>query len=523
MAKRLERFTCNVGGSGAIVRTEFLEGREHRVVPTAMIAEGVWPGSNGPIFYPGQECAKSVPTWNHKLAVVYHPQDKQGNHISASDPIIINTRKVGIILDTRYDDKLRTDTWIDVQRANEVDQRIMKEIDSGRSIECSTGLVMNHVEEKGTYNGVEYGIKGFDFCGDHLAILPDRIGAYSRADGGGLNVVNMSPHEPERMQEILRSVVRNCLKRGGVILTGNELSFDGTVRQLSELLSYKYGEPGKYWTGYVHEVFSDRVIFCKGSGNYELYMLDYSVKDDKVSLEGSEKEVQRVVEYRAGSESYVGNSTGQLVLNNVEDGMAFDAKAHIDSLIGNGYEETDRAELTKLPQATLEKIKPVKVAVIPPAPAPAPINNNLPPTPPTPPVPGPDDDEKNKAKLPKSITTWPELYAMIGNENPAMAEGLSEAAEAAQMVRNQLIETITKNPNNPYKPEDLQKMRIKDLRPIAQLAKSSTPAPVANDNSQNLPPLYTLNAGFDGPQGVNLPAGNFDPLPLPDTMIEPAK
>lgn len=162
-----------------------LEGRDHFVVPTVMITEGVHHGSQGPVFYPIEELRQSVPFWNGKPVVVYHPS----MYVSqwAGDPAIFNQQKVGTIFNTRLDGKrLKAEAWIDVERVKRVDQRVLDAIHNRQMMEVSTGLVFAGNDQHGVFNGKHYQTVAHNLKPDHLAILPDQLGACSIADGAGL-------------------------------------------------------------------------------------------------------------------------------------------------------------------------------------------------------------------------------------------------------------------------------------------------------------------------------------------------
>lgn len=176
-----------------MVRNAILEGRPHKVVPMVMLVEGVAHGSQGPILYTRNEIAKAPRLWDHKPIVRYHPE-RDGHGVSACNAEVLNAQKVGIILNSKVDNKgpggltrLTAEAWLDVGRVNEVDSRIAKTIHNQKVMEVSTGLFMDIVPvEHGVFNGKEYEGMARNFIPDHLAILPDRKGACSVADGAGL-------------------------------------------------------------------------------------------------------------------------------------------------------------------------------------------------------------------------------------------------------------------------------------------------------------------------------------------------
>jgi hypothetical protein len=149
-----------------------------------LLVEGVLNGSNGAIYYPAQEISKSAQYWNGKPVVVYHPDMTGGG--SAAIPDVFNRQKIGVLFNTRTEGpRLLADAWIDVERARQVDSRILSAIQAKIMMELSTGLFMDTNPSRGWSNGVDYNFVGSNFRPDHLALLPDMIGACSISDGAG--------------------------------------------------------------------------------------------------------------------------------------------------------------------------------------------------------------------------------------------------------------------------------------------------------------------------------------------------
>lgn len=169
------------------MRVEMLEGREHLVVPAVMIVEGVLAGSAGPLFYPRDELAKAPGLWNHKPLLVGHP----ANGGSANDTAEINSRKIGIMLNTRWTaPKLVTEAWIDTARANRIDKRIIDNLTSGQTIEVSTGVQVGIEQSPGKFGEITYNGIARNYQPDHLAILVDEKGACPVSCGCGLMARN---------------------------------------------------------------------------------------------------------------------------------------------------------------------------------------------------------------------------------------------------------------------------------------------------------------------------------------------
>ena len=181
-----QEITTNLLSKAGRIRTDYLEGREYFVAPMVMLTEGVHNGSNGPLYYPPDELAKTPVVWNYKPIVVYHPQ-MNGQSISACDKTIIESRKVGVIMNTRYvGGKLKAEAWLEKARLGEVDKRVLNAIQSNTVMEVSTGLFTDNQGPGGTWNNEKYVATARNYRPDHLAILPDQKGSCSIADGAGL-------------------------------------------------------------------------------------------------------------------------------------------------------------------------------------------------------------------------------------------------------------------------------------------------------------------------------------------------
>lgn len=188
----MEQLTFNIGG--AKPRHETLDGKDYLAVPMAMLTEGVHAGSNGPLFYPREELSKTPGVWNMKPLVVYHPT-QNGQGVSACTPAVIETRAIGIVMNSLFDNKLRAEAWIDPIKCKKVDERVLNSVNKGEMVEVSTGLFTDNEQVEGEFNGKKYVAIARNYRPDHLAILPDKKGACSIADGAGLLQLNEANHD----------------------------------------------------------------------------------------------------------------------------------------------------------------------------------------------------------------------------------------------------------------------------------------------------------------------------------------
>lgn len=306
------------------VRREVVQGREYLVAPATLIVPGVLNGSHGPLYYPPEEIAKSVFAWNHMPVVVNHPYSEDGVPISARTPQVVMSTKIGEVYNSYIgaNGELRAETWIDVELADRVDKRVVNSLLSGTKLELSTGVVtMDEEAPAGSVDGRgrEYQYTAREYRPDHLAILPDGVGACSIKDGCGVLV-----NETSKVSEIREG-------HGGVVMSGKQgdnasppgeltiggvlvwqpsggeapitvnvdLSFTEIEHELCELVMEQFppysvfGEPQE--CAYIMAVYPGYFIYRKGD---ELYKQTYEISNGEVTVTTWDmKEVEKVVEY----------------------------------------------------------------------------------------------------------------------------------------------------------------------------------------------------------------------------------
>jgi hypothetical protein len=185
---------------GKPARRVILNGRPYLVAPISLIVPNrVLPGSQGPLFYPEEEVARNVSSWNRIPITVYHPFDPaSGKHIPAKAPGVLNRQGVGFLRKTVLNGKLGCEGWFDEVKTRKVDNRVYEALVTGTPMEISTGLYTTNVPAPrgSAANGVSYDYVARNYRPDHLAILPDQTGACSLNDGCGLHVNQADPQCP---------------------------------------------------------------------------------------------------------------------------------------------------------------------------------------------------------------------------------------------------------------------------------------------------------------------------------------
>lgn len=179
-------------------RRETLHGRSYLVAPATLINPGVLNGSKGPGLYETEEIGKDPTAWNYMPIVVYHPT-RDGQPVSGRTPDIIEKQWIGNVFNAQVDSALKSELWFDVEATRRVDTRVLNALEKGEKIELSTGLNLDmEPATEGAVHNAPTGPRPYAFIArrlrpDHLAILPDAVGACSVQDGCGVfNETNRS-------------------------------------------------------------------------------------------------------------------------------------------------------------------------------------------------------------------------------------------------------------------------------------------------------------------------------------------
>lgn len=175
-------------------------GREYVVVSMTSVVPGVLNGSKGPLYYPPEETSRNVRQWDETTIVVYHPSDPvTGQPLPVNDARVPDESKIGVLRNSRYVDSLKHDGWFDVQKTEAYDRKLVSQgkppilprLLAGEPVELSTGLFTDNVAAPPGYldhTGSPYsGLIAKNYRRDHLAVLPDQVGACSIVAGCGVN------------------------------------------------------------------------------------------------------------------------------------------------------------------------------------------------------------------------------------------------------------------------------------------------------------------------------------------------
>jgi len=169
-----------------------LNNLDYLTAPCVMLVAGVL---NGGLI--GE--AELVPQdWNACPVTIGHPTDATtGNAISARAPQVLASSGVGHVYHVRLGQGTRGsapvaslvgELWLDVARMQGMGgeaQQALTMLEAQEALEVSTAFFSTAVAGQGSYLGTPYGEQHFDLRPDHLALLPNAVGACNWADGCG--------------------------------------------------------------------------------------------------------------------------------------------------------------------------------------------------------------------------------------------------------------------------------------------------------------------------------------------------
>lgn len=421
-----QQYQTLVSNLVGLVRNEILEGRPYLAVPMVMMKEGVLNGSDGPLLYTSEELAKVPQVWNTKPVVVQHPTFN-GKSLSACDPVVLEKSRVGMIMNTSWDGlRLKAEAWLEPSRLNTVDSRVLNAVQKGELMEVSTGLFSEVEAKPGLYKGIPYKGIARNLRPDHLAILPDSIGACSIADGAGL-----MRNGRREMQMILNSLWIN-----------SDLAHDQIRLLLREATEAEFGETCDYI--YIEDVFDTYYVYKMAEG---LWQRNYSLKEGKAVLEDFPIRVEKKVTYVA----LANEEKGKKKMENT-----------IKTSLGVRKEE-DREFLEGLSEGQLTKnMQTAKTAVV--------TTPSIPPT---------EEKKEEIVEEVKQVDNTGQVKAPSDylEALPAeIREVLNEALTTQAEQKAKLVESIVANKKNILSKEQLTTLKMTELKAMAALAQEEPKA-----------------------------------------------
>lgn len=189
---------CATEVSRNAVRRESIDGVEHVIISSATLPDDIV--MNG-IFYPVEEIEQGFKSLARTPAPIGHPQDSDGNFISATDPTALHEYYAGAYNDNlrRENGRVLIDKVVNVVEARKSDRgrRLLDRVselensESPRPVHTSVGVFID-IEEFDSVQtnamGQKYTLAASNMIFDHDAILLDDVGAAQPSQGVGMAV-----------------------------------------------------------------------------------------------------------------------------------------------------------------------------------------------------------------------------------------------------------------------------------------------------------------------------------------------
>jgi hypothetical protein len=264
-------------------------GKDYLVAPAVAIREGVF---NGALVL-ADEIGAFAEAWNGIPVPLGHPQDSQGNYLSANTPDIVAACPARFFNAHMVGDKLAGEIWFDVELAKALGGdalEALRKLEAGEPIEISTGYFPEIEEVAGKFNGQPYTGIQRNLRPDHLALLLHERAACNWQMGCGVPRVNKTVKELE---------INHMTDK--LVVIHNDLSLDEQLSRVytefSEQFCSSAPMPG-HEQPWIREVFPDKVI-VKYEG--KLFAYPYTIDAESQVKFGEPAEVEMVYQPVTGN------------------------------------------------------------------------------------------------------------------------------------------------------------------------------------------------------------------------------
>jgi len=148
--------------------------------PVVMMVEGVHNGNHGPIYWASHILKENAHKWHNIPVCIDHPVDSDGKAVSIKEQ---PEKIIGRVVNGYFDEKIKgikatLEIPLNPEKYPLTKLQQIKEV--------STGLFSDEIYESGQWNNERFMACAISMLPDHLALLPDGIGACSWEDGAGI-------------------------------------------------------------------------------------------------------------------------------------------------------------------------------------------------------------------------------------------------------------------------------------------------------------------------------------------------
>lgn len=268
------------------------DGADYIVAPCIAIVPGVLNGALIPLHV----IEDTYRAWNGRPIVVDHPSDTDGIPISANDPNVIEQSGIGQIwYANTADDRLKVEAWVNTAKADLLGGNsalLVQRLSNKEAIEVSTGFWGVTHEQEGTFNDDVYQEVTDLIIPDHLAFLPNSVGACNWGDGCGVPRFNseVKPKDGDRALENTTQL-ELTLTDDDTIMSNMTVTDQFAI--LSGLIAKEMEEDGNtdFWRWHVVDI-EDLMVIMMFDGKLMRRAFVVTEADD-IELMGEWEEVNR--------------------------------------------------------------------------------------------------------------------------------------------------------------------------------------------------------------------------------------
>ena len=225
------QFTANLQSSMVSFTTH--DDKEYLVAPCVALVPGVLNRDLVTL----EAVVNTFQAWNGRPVVLDHPLDGHGLPMSANDPSVLANAGLGHVWNADIDqNRLRVQVWLDVGKAKRLGgdaERVIDAVRNGASVEISTGYWATMRSRRGVHNEREYDEVTELIIPDHLAMLPNAVGACNWGDGCGIPRTNQ-----QKDLAMVTNSRQSGLSRPRVMVNADQGLEDAAARRRMYALQY---------------------------------------------------------------------------------------------------------------------------------------------------------------------------------------------------------------------------------------------------------------------------------------------
>lgn len=179
-------------GSG--VRRDFKDGEEFLIAPIVAVREGVLNGELVRVDTLG----RLLDEWQGTPITINHPPKQAAESISKTHAWV-RSNKIGTMENVHVaNERLQGELWMPTKQPSQQAVKVMQRIERGETLEVSVGFLSIFTGQQGVLGKKAFREVTQDAAPNHVALLPDDVGACSIKDGCGTpRAASANVHNPE--------------------------------------------------------------------------------------------------------------------------------------------------------------------------------------------------------------------------------------------------------------------------------------------------------------------------------------